>query len=241
MNNKIIDNNLNSNQFFTERDQVEIWLYKHKVTNYIICQDLTVDVEGNLELRNKNITYLPIQFGQVAGSCDISQNKLTSLKGVPHEIGGHLWCHDNLLTNLKHFPQKIRGELQAQNNQLTNIDDIYFNNETSLIDLSNNPQIKDFSPLTKIKSIKYLHLDKCKISSLLDLKNIKIKEILSHTVNNINEAIPEIKDWYQHRTEDYKLIIDAEKLNSLIEKAILSASLISSEENNLTQIKKIKL
>jgi len=67
-----------------ERKRIKDWLDNMKVKNYTINEDSTVDVNGSVHLINKGfLTEIPIQFGKVKDGFDVSDNKLTSLKGCP--------------------------------------------------------------------------------------------------------------------------------------------------------------
>jgi len=69
---------------FTEKREIEVWLDKRNITNYVINDDLTVDVERALIL-NFNETELPINFGKVEFLMVSDCYNLTSLKGFPKE------------------------------------------------------------------------------------------------------------------------------------------------------------
>jgi len=48
-------------------------------------------LDGNVNISNKALTKIPIQFGYVGGfSC--KNNNLTSLQGAPREVGGDFYC-----------------------------------------------------------------------------------------------------------------------------------------------------
>src|SRR5574343_79753 len=59
------------------------------IENYKINQDLSIDVNGVIDLINKKLTLLPLKFNKVKGWFDCSNNRLTSLQGAPKEVGGH--------------------------------------------------------------------------------------------------------------------------------------------------------
>jgi hypothetical protein len=71
--------------------KIEEWLNKYYITNYTINPDLTIDVNGNVNLRNYKEKQLPdyIQFGIVTGVFSCSENNvIESLKGAPKEVRG---------------------------------------------------------------------------------------------------------------------------------------------------------
>ena len=46
------------------------------IKNYTINEDSTIDVDGNVYLRNKGLTKLPLKFGKVSGNFDCYNNQL---------------------------------------------------------------------------------------------------------------------------------------------------------------------
>jgi hypothetical protein len=56
---------------------------EYNITNYTINPDGTIDVEGNVDLRAKKLTKLPLKFGRVIGSFYCDNNQLISLEGSP--------------------------------------------------------------------------------------------------------------------------------------------------------------
>ena len=81
------------------------------ITNYVINDDLTIDVNSDVELSYiglvKFLDY--INFNKVYGYFDCSGNQLTSLKGCPNYINGSFFCNNNQLTNLKGCPTYVGG------------------------------------------------------------------------------------------------------------------------------------
>ena len=79
-------------------EEIEEWLKLYNIENFTILEDLSVDVHGNVNLYNKKLTHIPIQFGTVNGYFYCSDNSLTSLQGAPREVGGNFYCDNNSLT-----------------------------------------------------------------------------------------------------------------------------------------------
>lgn len=100
-------------EFLKTEIEIKNWLNAMSVENYSIKKHIipnnslfVVDIAQNVSLRQKQLSYLPIQFGLIRGSFDISDNSLTSLKGTPFEIVGPFYCHDNPLSSLDYAPKK---------------------------------------------------------------------------------------------------------------------------------------
>ena len=73
------------------------WLNTYNITDYVINDDLTIDVKCGVNLYNKNLTSLPdfIKFNHVSGYFNCSVNQLTSLKGCPSTLDGDFYCYNN--------------------------------------------------------------------------------------------------------------------------------------------------
>src|SRR5271157_4522393 len=106
-----------------KRAQIIKWLDTYGVTNYVINDDLTIDVNDNVYLSNKNLTKFPdfIKFNHVSGYFYCSNNQLTSLVGCPSSIGGDFYCHHNQLTSLVGCPSSVGCSFSCNNNQLTSL------------------------------------------------------------------------------------------------------------------------
>lgn len=101
--------------------KIKKWLAKMNITNYTINDDLSIDVDGYVNLNRKlNNGKLPdyIQFGKIKnGYFSIEHNNLISLKGSPRYINGgpqapysgDFICSYNKLTSLMFAPKKISG------------------------------------------------------------------------------------------------------------------------------------
>ena len=103
------------------KQQIKNWLDEMGVVNYKIKPDLTVDVEGDVDLSSKDLKEIPIQFGKVSESFYCYNNYLKSLKGSPQKIGGSFSCSNNYLKSLKGAPQKIGGNFSCSNNQIKSL------------------------------------------------------------------------------------------------------------------------
>ena len=90
------------------------------IENYEFDLNGFLNVKGDVDLNNKNLTKLPFRFGKVGGDFDCSYNKLTSLEGVPREVKGNFWCDNNNLTSLKGAP-KVEGNFWCSCNNLTSL------------------------------------------------------------------------------------------------------------------------
>lgn len=98
----------NSNsQFLQTKKEVEEWLILYNIRNYTIREDLTVDVDGEVDISRERLKFFPVRFGYVDGSFMCGVNELTSLKGSPREVNGQFWCGMNPLTSLVGAPREV--------------------------------------------------------------------------------------------------------------------------------------
>src|SRR5579875_1128733 len=106
---------------FKTKDEIENWLNKNSISQYTIKDDLTVDVNNNINLHHRDLVQLPVQFGIVNGNFWAFSNKLTTLKGVPYEVTGTFHCALNQLTSLENCPKIIGKSFNCLMNPLTSL------------------------------------------------------------------------------------------------------------------------
>lgn len=128
-------------------DLIRQWLDEMHVTNYTINDDMTINVRGNVDLSEKDLTRFPdfIQFNHIVGNFWCHNNRLTSLRGAPltvdrsfgcssnqlatligapKKVGSNFYCSDNLLTSLEGAPQEVGMSFYCYRNKLTSLDGI---------------------------------------------------------------------------------------------------------------------
>ena len=94
---------------------------KYGITNYTINNGL-VDVDGDVDLYDENLTKLPIKFGNVSGNFYCSSNQLTTLEGAPESVGDGFYCRNNQLTTLEGCPKSVGGNYYCSKNELTSLE-----------------------------------------------------------------------------------------------------------------------
>jgi hypothetical protein len=70
------------------KEDIDSICRKYNIRNYVVNEDGTVDVDGNVHLDNRGLTELPLKFRKVSGDFYCHINQLTSLEGSPREVGG---------------------------------------------------------------------------------------------------------------------------------------------------------
>ena len=92
---------------------------KYGIENYIVNDDGSIDVAGDVYLSHENLTQLPLRFNKVNGGFYCSNNQLTSLKGCPRWISGGFRCGYNQLTSLEFSPDYVGLWFSCRFNNLT--------------------------------------------------------------------------------------------------------------------------
>ncbi len=101
--------------------EIEDWLDSHNIGGYIVNTDLSVTVNGNVNLNGLLAEkVLPIKFKDVNGYFDISNNSLISLEGSPHSVARDFNCSNNQLESLFDAPYKV-FDFDCSNNLLKNL------------------------------------------------------------------------------------------------------------------------
>jgi hypothetical protein len=104
-----------------EMNDIEIgdWLHSMHIYDYDICDGI-VHVVGGVNLYNRGLTSIPVQFGYVSGDFFCYGNDLDSLEGCPNEVGGYFDCSSNNLTSLEGCPSVVGGYFLCYGNLFKN-------------------------------------------------------------------------------------------------------------------------
>ena len=112
-----------STNFPTTRDEiVELCINKYGIENYTINDDLSIDVDGDVNLSYGNLEYLPLKFNYVSGNFYCNNNALESLEGSPQTVGGGFQCSQNELKTLEGCPQTVNGNFLCFGNELKDLE-----------------------------------------------------------------------------------------------------------------------
>jgi hypothetical protein len=110
------------NKLFESEKSLNDICREYEITDYIINDDGSIDVDGNVNLFNRELTKLPLKFRNVSGDFYCHNNKLTSLEGCPLSVGGGFYCHYNRLTSLEGCPLSVGGGFYCDYNELTSLE-----------------------------------------------------------------------------------------------------------------------
>ncbi len=117
---------------FNNEQEIRDICKKYKITNYVINNDGSIDVDGNVNLNGYNLTKLPLKFNRVSGNFWCNDNQLTSLEGCPKEVSKTLYCYNNRLTSLVGCPEIIGDGFYCSFNYLTTLEGLPNNINGSL-------------------------------------------------------------------------------------------------------------
>jgi hypothetical protein len=111
-----------SPNFPTTREGVIEVCEEYKIKNYTTNDDLSIDVDSDVYLGDKDLEYLPLKFNYVSGDFNCSYNELKTLEGCPQSVSGSFDCANNKLVSLKGSPQTIGGFFGCVNNKLSDLE-----------------------------------------------------------------------------------------------------------------------
>jgi len=112
----------NEPNFPTTKEGVIQVCEKYKIKNYTINDDLSIEVDGDVHLVEKELEYLPLKFNYVSGSFYCYKNELKSLKGCPQTVGTNFECSYNKLKTLEGCPQTVGGYFDCFGNELKSLE-----------------------------------------------------------------------------------------------------------------------
>jgi hypothetical protein len=95
---------------------------EYGIKNYTINDDSSIDVDGDVDLYDKNLDKIPLKFGRVSGRFLCNNNKLTSLEGCPKWVGEYFYCYKNELESLEFCPDYVGGDFNCVYNKLTSLE-----------------------------------------------------------------------------------------------------------------------
>ena len=96
-------------KIFESNTEIDEICKKYSIENYTINSDNTIDVDGGVDLWDKKLTSIPLNFNIVNGCFECGRNLLTSLKGCPVRVGNGFYCCNNKLTSLQYSPQYVEN------------------------------------------------------------------------------------------------------------------------------------
>jgi len=153
-----------SPNFPTSREEVIQVCTRYRIRNYTINDDLSIDVDGDVELDSKNLEYLPVRFNYVSGYFYCNYNELKTLEGCPKTVGDGFSCAINNLKSLEGCPETVRGyfkcsfnELETLENGPQTVDGDFYCRSNELTDLEHFPEVGGIINIGKNKVYYLVH------------------------------------------------------------------------------------
>jgi hypothetical protein len=112
----------NSPNFPTTREEVIQVCEKCEIENYTINDDLSIDVNGDVNLAYRRLEYFPLKFNYVSGYFGCPGNQLETLEGCPQRVSGDFDCPGNGLKSLEGCPQTVGGNFDCSTNYLQTLE-----------------------------------------------------------------------------------------------------------------------
>lgn len=115
-------------KLFESINKIESVCELYNIKDYTINSDGSIDVNDDVymgyhkDYDRPALSNLPIQFNNVYGSFDCSNNGLVSLKGSPVHVGGSFYCFCNNLTSLEGGPEHIDRDFVGFDNKLSTLE-----------------------------------------------------------------------------------------------------------------------
>jgi hypothetical protein len=137
----------------SNKEEIAQMLDELTITGYKIHDDLTVDVSGDVELTNLEMTVIPFKFGKVSGDFNCGGNKkLKSLDGSPRIVGGDFICTFNNLTTLKGGPLEVNGKyFRCDQNKLADLNYLpKFGNPEEIIIICSDNEIRSLEGCPRV-------------------------------------------------------------------------------------------
>lgn len=96
--------NENKQSIEEDIDHIEYLCRRYNIKNYTINEDMSVDVDGSVNLYRCSLSKIPLKFGYVSGSFRCDHNQLETLEGSPKIVDYDFNCDNNQLKSLKGSP-----------------------------------------------------------------------------------------------------------------------------------------
>jgi hypothetical protein len=125
---------------------------------------------GNFDCFNNKLTSLKYCPSEVGGNFLCYNNELTSLEYCPSEVGGSFDCYNNKLTSLEYCPSKVGGSFYCSDNKLTSLKDIHkqLTKMKGKFDASNNPIKSHVIGILLVEGCTWLLIDNKKVEAIIN-------------------------------------------------------------------------
>ncbi len=152
--------------------KISKWLKDHDVENYVINDDDTVSVNGDIELINLQYKRLPVTFKEITGNVTIVASRLETLAGLPQTINGDLEMNKVKVLDWTGCPAIVKGSVHLESSIVNGFggDALREVGKGVYLDYSVIESLKGFPPLVRGA----LSLRSSSVKSLEGLENTHV-------------------------------------------------------------------
>jgi hypothetical protein len=112
---------------YENHEDIDAICQRYGIKNYSINSDGYIDVNSDISLTlHRELTKLPLKFGNISGHFDCYNNSLTTLIDCPTSVGGDFFCYQNRLTSLIYCPKLIYRNLSCKHNNIDTFEGLDF-------------------------------------------------------------------------------------------------------------------
>ena len=160
------------------KEKIQNICEKYNIRNYIINNDMSIDVDGDVNLQRMGLKKIPLNINKVTGSFYADNCDFNSLKGSPKYVGHDFMCDGNNLKTLADGPLYVGNDYYCEGNLLKELKsdlkigkDFYFEAN----------RIRDFKSLPKDSKAEFIYYDDNPVGELV---NILFKTLLDGIYKN---------------------------------------------------------
>lgn len=200
---------------------------KYGIENYTINEDLSVDVDGPVNLSNKKLTHIPINFNKVSGTFSCDNNNLIDLTNSPKIVGQNFLCNNNKNISLKNCPMFVLGDFSCMHCNLKEL--IHLPKIIGRSLFANNNKLISLNLLDETTIGVDIHLSDNKLTNIKGLQNkVNGGLYLSHNkLKNLSD-LPE--------TVEKAVTIGFNNITSLKNSGLKNTPLLDITSNKITNL-----
>jgi hypothetical protein len=214
---------------------VQSWLHQFNIYNYVILDDLSINIKGDVYLNHTDLREFPIQFNEISGSFICANNQLNSLKGAPRIVGNSFDCSNNQIISLVGGPKIVGKNYDFSYNQVSTLEGLPSSIKHDLVAYEN--------PIVNFNSIsqnigKNIYIDYQTFDKLIPLAFLSVSSetrLYFHTHEELSS------EFFKYRQKKYFLYFSMfkKKMQPFIEKFHLESIIINDNYINIKKNKKI--
>lgn len=105
----------------SSKQEISRWLDRNSIDNYIVNDDLSINVNGDVKLYDIKIETLPYKFNIIFGDFRILNCELTTLKNCPNIVYESFACSYNPIHSFNDAPHHVGGNFYCSSTPIKNL------------------------------------------------------------------------------------------------------------------------